>query len=306
MQGSRMRSRTASAILVMMVLALAACGPEVKNATTTAGPAEEPGVLATVGSIAIRQSDLDHHLRENHGGRDDEATRREARDELIRRAQHAQAALDADLDQDPVVRAEFGRVLTNRYREKFLAPRLKEIAAQPVPESRLSELYQANESRFRANEKRQVAVLWLNPNGDPEQTRQYLEKLRSAREWVFSNDLKDRPEQGFSVLGVDHSEHQASRYKGGIVGWLESTGGPDPWSKAVAEIAFSLQQPGEVSQVITRPEGLFLVRYMAQQPAVIRPLESVARELEQSEKQRLRQELESDFQKTLDQKHPPR
>ncbi len=286
-------------------LALAACSPEAKKETTSAGPASEPGVLATVGSIYIRQSDIDHHLKEHYGGRADEATRRKALEELTQRAQHAQAALDAKLDQDPTVRAEFARILTNIHREKVLAPQLKAIAEQSIPESRLRELYQANESRFRANEKRQVAVLWLNPGGDPERTGQYRAKLESAREWVSANDLKDHPEQGFSVLSVDHSEHQASRYKGGVIGWLESTGGIDPWTKAVAEIAFSLEQPGEVSQVVARPEGLFLIRCMAKQPAILRPFESVSRELEQAEKQRLCEEAEADFQKSLDQKYLP-
>jgi hypothetical protein len=59
------------------------------------------------------------------------------------------------------VRAELARSLSNSYREKFLTPRLKEIATQPIPEPRLRELYQEDESRFRVNEKRQVAVLRL-------------------------------------------------------------------------------------------------------------------------------------------------
>jgi hypothetical protein len=107
-------------------------------------------------------------------------------------------------------------------------------------------------------------VLWLNPNGDPARGKQYEEKLTAAREWFFkSGELKDHPAEGFSVLSVDHSEHAASRYKGGVVGWLEREGGMDAWSKAVAEIAFSLKEPGEVSAVTARPEGVFLVRYMA-------------------------------------------
>jgi hypothetical protein len=296
-----MKSSASRHLLPLLFLAIASCGQGTKKETKVP---DEPGVLLSVGSIFIYQKDLDQQLKENHGGRTDEETRRKALEELTLRAQHVQAALDADLDNDPAVRAEIARVLTNSYREKILAPQLREIAAQPIAESRLRELYQANESRFRSNEKRQVAVLWLNPNGDAERTEQYLAKLNSAREWVTTNDLKDQPELGFSVLGVDHSEHQASRYKGGIVGWLESAGGMDPWTKAVAEIVFSLQQPGEVSQVISRPEGMFLVRYMDRKPATLRPFESVARELEQSEKQRLRQELEAGFQRTLDEKHP--
>ncbi|RFC52795.1 MAG: PPIC-type PPIASE domain-containing protein [Verrucomicrobia bacterium] len=296
-----MNTRTLRVFLTLIVPALAACGPKTKTETRTP---EKPSALVTVGSISIDQQDLDHHLQEKHGGRSDEQTRRIALEELTLRAQQNQAALDADLDKDPAVRAEMARVLATQYREKLLAPQLRELASQPITEARLRELYQENEPRFRSNEKRQIAVLWLNPNNDAERTAQYLEKLNYARTWATTADLKDQPGQGFSVLSVDHSEHQASRYKGGIVGWLESTGSMDQWTKAVAEIAFSLTEPGEVSQVISRPEGMFLVRYMDRKPAILRPLESVTRELEQSEKQRLRQELEAGFRRTLDEKYP--
>lgn len=296
-----MKARASTTLAVALVVALTACGPKTKTETQ---PPETSGTLVIVGSISIDQHDLDHHLQESHAGRSDEQTRRKALEELTLRAQHTQAALDADLHNDPAVRAEIARIPTNAYRQEFLAPELKELATQPIPEARLRELYQENESRFRSNEKRQVAVLWLNPNADPERTALCLEELNSAREWAATTDLKDQPGQGFSVLSVDHSEHQASRYKGGIVGWLESTGGMDKWTKAVAEIAFSLTEAGEVSQVITRPEGLFLVRYLAQQPAVLHPFESVAGELEQREKQRLRKKLESEFQDTLNANHP--
>lgn len=43
-------------------------------------------MLLSVGSISIDQNDLDHHLKENHGGRTAEETRRKALEELTLRA----------------------------------------------------------------------------------------------------------------------------------------------------------------------------------------------------------------------------
>jgi len=288
-----------SSILRLSALALltlvAACnrnGPDHKVMTA----AHDEGALFRVGSITVYESDLKRELEERHAAPNDKEAKTKALDELVTRAQFAEAALAAKLDRDPAVRAQMAHALAARYKEQNLLPRLKELSA-PIPESRLRELYHAAEGRFRSGEKRQVAVLWLNPNGDPERTRQYQEKLTAAREW-FSNhgDLKDHPDQGFSVLSVDYSEHAASRYKGGIVGWLEREGGMDAWSKAVAEIVFSLKEPGEVSAVITRSEGVFLVRYMALKPAVLRPFEAVSDELERAERQRLRAAAEAEFE----------
>ena len=298
------RSRPIKYLAVLAVLgALAACNS--KTATETAKPApHEQGEVLRVGSLVVYQTDLDQQLQQQHAGRSDDATRKKALEQLAARAQFAQAALDAGLDRDPLVRAEIANILASRLRETTLNPRLKELTAA-VPQARLRELYQTGEANFRSNEKRQVAVLWLNPNGDPDRAGKYEEKLATARDWLFKNgDLKDHPEQGFAVLSVDYSEHPGSRFKGGVVGWLERQGGMDAWSKALAEIAFSLKEPGDVSTVITRPEGVFLVRFMALKPAVLRPFEAVSGELERAERQRLRETALTEFDGAIKAKYP--
>jgi hypothetical protein len=276
-----------------------------KSADHESTPASrEEGALFRVGSIVVYEADLNRELAEKHAAPGDKAARTKALDELVTRAQIAEAALAANLDRDPDVRAQMARALATRFKEQNLLPRLKELSV-PIPEPRLRELYKANEDRFRSGEKRQVAVLWLNPNGSPERGKQYEEKLAAAREWILkSGDLKDHPDQGFSVLSVDHSEHAASRYKGGVIGWLEREGGMDPWSKAVAEIVFSLKEPGEISPVMTRSEGVFLVRYIALKPAVLRPFEAVSGELERAERQRLRASAEVELESSIKAKHP--
>lgn len=299
---SHRSSLRAWAGLVLFVF-VAACS---RKGTDHKAPLEgrEPGALFRVGSIVVYETDLNRELEEKRAAPNDKAARAKALDELVTRAQFAEAALAAKLDRDPAVRAQMGRALATRLKEQNLFPRLKEMSAA-IPESRLRELYQAGESRFRSGEKRQAAVLWLNPNGNPEREKQYREKLTAAREWLLNNgDLKDHPDQGFSVLSVDHSEHAASRYKGGVVGWLEREGGMDAWSKAVAEIVFSLKEPGEISAIIARSEGVFLVRYMALKPAVLRPFEAVSGELERAERLRLRAAAEADFESGIKARHP--
>ena len=293
------------ALPAVLALALGMASCTKKPAPASAAPPAGDGQLLRVGSIVVTQADLEQHLKDQHAGSKDEAARKQALEELVSRAQLAQAALDEGLDRDPVVRAEIARVLGSRLKEKVLFPRIKDLKA-PVPEARLRELYTAGQARFRSNEKRQAAVLWLNPNGDPQRQRQYQEKLAAARDWLLKDEaIKDHPELGFSVLGADYSEHQASRYKGGVIGWLERDGNQDPWTKAVAEMAYLLKEPGEVSEVVTRPEGVFLIRYMAQAPAVLRPFESVRGELEQLEHTRLRESLEVSFKDEIRAKHPP-
>jgi hypothetical protein len=293
--------------LLVLSAVLTACGPKQKEEASPAAATAEAGVLLGIGSITVTQADLDHELKEKHSGRADDAARAEALAALTHRARMVQAALDAKLQHDPAVRAEIARVLANSLKEKELNPRLKSAAAAEIPEARLRDLYTANQAQYSSNEKRQVAVLWLDPANNPDREKQYIEKLTAARQWFLENeDLKSDPSQGFSTLAIDHSEHQASRYQNGIVGWMESAGGLDVWSKAVAGILFSLSQPGAVSEVITRAEGVFLVRYMANQPAILRPFELVAPELARSEQLRQQKAVELDFNSSLEKKYSVR
>jgi len=282
---------------------LGGCSPEVTQSPSGASPQVET-VWLQVGTIEVRESDLLHHLDLIHSGRRDPVARQKALEELGRSAQLVQAALESEFAEDPVVRSEVARVLGNRVKEKLLHPELKRLSSA-VPEQRLRELYDANKTRYQANEKRQLAVLWLDPGKDPQRSTQYQERLAAARSWFFENaELSAQPDKGFAELAIDYSEHQASRFSGGVVGWLEQSGGMDAWTRAVADIGFALESPGEVSEVMTRPEGLFLVRFMAQTPAVTRPFESVATELQQLEVKRLKEQAEADFWANLAAKHP--
>lgn len=289
----------------MMVLGLMSCEQKKESEVASPPSSSADPALFTVGSMTISQSDLDLYLQEHHEGRKDPATQKLALTQLAERAQLAQAAKDDGLEQDPAVRAEVARVLSTRFKEKHLQQEIKAIGSQEIPDQVLKEIYQKNESTFMAPEKRQVAVLWLNPNRNPEREKQYVEKLTTARAWLMNNPaVKDHPEQGFSVLSIDNSDHVASRYKGGVVGWLSAAGGFDAFSNAVAKIAFTLKEEGAVSDVLVRPEGVFLVRFMKSQPSTQRTFESVKSEIKQAEQQRLRALAEKNFKESIAKKHP--
>lgn len=292
-------------LAVALVLTLVACDQKKESEVLAPISTSSDAALFSVGSLEVFQSDLDHYLQERHEGRNDASTQKIALAELVERAQYAQAAKDSNLENDPIVRAEFARILATRYKEKSLHPQVKAIADQEISEKRLKEIYQQNLDRFASPEKRQVAVLWLNPNRNPERQKQYVEKLNSARKWFSENpSVKDDPDQGFSVLSVDHSEHAASRYKGGVVGWLQAAGGFDAFSKAVADIAFGIEHDGAVSDVVVRDEGVFLVRLMKRQVGSHRSFESVKTELKHAEQQRLRAVAEKNFKETVEKMHP--
>ena len=185
-------------VLALLFLSASCAREQAPEPPPPAEPKED--ALARVGSLTIYQTDLDHHLAEKYSGRTDVQTREVALRDLVRRARFAQAGLDAGLARDPVVRAEMARLLEARLREQQLYPRIKALA--DIPEARLREIYEEEGARFQSPEKRQVAVLWLNPGRDPTRKQTYVDKLTQAREWLLNDDdLAHHPRERVFDLG---------------------------------------------------------------------------------------------------------
>jgi peptidyl-prolyl cis-trans isomerase D len=257
-----------------------------------------------VGQLRVRVADLDHELRERGASAQSEVIRRQELQKLGQRAQLAAAALDAGLLEDSAIRVELARLLASRYQELNWTPQLRAIQG-PLPAAELRALYESNVERYQSPEKRRVAVLWLNPGADERRRAAYAKRLSEALAWYQGQgELQKNPNEGFSVLSVDHSEHQASRFKGGMLGWLSKQGNSEAWQRAVAEIAFSLPQVGAVSGVVSRPEGVFLVRLVGLEPAVQKPFEQVAPELERQALEQRRRELQKKLSDELSRRYP--
>lgn len=261
--------------------------------------------LLKVGELTVRASDLDWELNDRGISAQSEVIRSQELKRLGQRAQLAAAAIDAGLLQDSAIRVEVARLLASRYQELRWNPQFKAIAG-PLPQEELRALYQANAARYQSPELRRAAVLWLNPGADERRREAYVGRLKEARQWYQGQaELKKNPAEGFSVLGVDYSEHQASRFKGGVLGWMarENAAG-DAFTRAVAEIAFALKQEGEVSEVISRPEGVFMVRLVGIKAALQKPFEEVAAELERQALAERKAKLQEQLSRELTSQYP--
>jgi hypothetical protein len=132
----------------------------------------------------------------------------------------------------------------------------------------------------------------------------YEDKMTQARDWFFNeSDLAEQIDKGFSVLAVDYSEHTPTRFKEGVLGWLDANNGGSDWNRAVTKITFALKETGEVSPVTIEPEGVFLVRLMAIQPAKKQSFEEVRSSLAREEQTRLRKQLEDEFYQGIENRY---
>jgi parvulin-like peptidyl-prolyl isomerase len=94
-----------------------------------------------------------------------------------------------------------------------------------------------------------------------------------------------------------HSEDQASRYRGGDIGWLNSeTPGVDP--RLVATLA-GVEKPGDLAPLISTPRGLVIARLLEKKEAGFKAL-AEARETIRYQLSRLKtQQAEAGLQASI-------
>ncbi len=268
------------------------------------GPAAAgPGtaVLASVGGPVITEADFRKRWGQHPPKADTAEARQKVLDELVTRAALVDAARRSGLDRDPEVAEEIGRLLITRLRQQRLQPRLEALR---VDDDEIRSVYETHrQTRFTEPERVRVAVLWFDTRGEAPLVERFRPRLESVRARVLSQADAFPVAEGFGALAMTQSEHRVSRQRGGDLGWiaLDDAGAASrsAWDLAVRDAARSLKAPGDLSDVVATPEGVFLVRLTGRRPAAALPLADVRGRIERELMREKRQRLEAEFERTI-------
>lgn len=228
---------------------------------------------------------------------DTPALREQVLEQLIQRSALAAAARQEGLDQDPTVQQEIDLLLARRLRTARLQPRLKAIQ---ITDTSVKEAYEKDrDTRFTEPAAVRTAVLWFNTRGQPPLEERHRLRLDAVRTRLLADPAWIPASNGFGTLSVTNSEHRVTRFNGGDTGWIRPGASTDAWRSEVARIAATLQKPGDLSEVVAGPEGLFLVRLIDRREAAVKPLESVRSEIEKTLLAARRREVEETFDREI-------
>jgi hypothetical protein len=186
-------------------------------------------------------------------------------------------AYQMGLEKDPDVVRSYYNLLIGKLKKRELDPRLENIK---VTEPEILSHYERHRDRFTRPARIRLAFLMMgmHPTMSEEKKRKIRERMAEARDKA----LKTSNSHGFGSLAIDYSEHQATRYKGGDIGWIEE-GRRYRWDPEIIEAGFSLKKRGAISDTIETDTGLYLVKVMDRRASEIIPLEKV--------KERIRHQL---------------
>lgn len=267
-----------------MACLLSGCGRQ-------SGVGAGPEGVAIVGGRAVPAWKLEQQLRRT-GPRGVALDPQRAVAELIEREQLVARALRLELDRDPSVQRAWETALIAKLKERELEPALRAAGGEGPPGSPKAE-------RRTSGATEQVRLAMLRLEAGPKAGADKMRRLEKRLEEAKSRAATLPPgTAGFGPLTLEYSDDDATRARGGDLGWLEADGSKYHLDPQVLAAGFALQRPGEVSPIVHGESGLYLMRLMDRRRIETEPEadEALARHREHLVRQ---QAVEAEFLDTI-------
>ncbi|MBN1673320.1 MAG: peptidyl-prolyl cis-trans isomerase [Kiritimatiellae bacterium] len=259
--------------------AMALCLLPASCARRARGPARDDDVLAQVGQGQITARDLKEAMR-RRGGADPSvfaarAVKERLLEELIRLEVLAETARRQGYADQPQVRYKIRQLLVASLEEDLLTAT---PAEDRVTDNDIAAYYQSQLDRFRIPESIRVGSIKIRiPEVVSEPKRAELaDKAKRVRDAVTSDN---EPAKAFTRLAAQHSDDQATRYKGGDAGWMGREEAAAKWGRPAADALFALASPGDVPPVLETRDAFYVFRLTGKRPADVLPLDKVRENL---------------------------
>jgi peptidyl-prolyl cis-trans isomerase C len=179
------------------------------------------------------------------------------------------------LDQDPKMLEEFHTILVNT-----VIRNAKERGSElPVSDLEVMKYYEDHRSEFQVPEGRRVSQVFLQAEkGSPERTKRASEARKIAAE-VKAADPK--VVVAFPGAVQKYSEDAGSKRRGGDLGDTALTHDQieKQYGREVADAAFALAQPGEVSGLVESQHGFHVLKLLQIRPGLNQALDQVKEEI---------------------------
>ncbi len=287
-QGEGYRASIRRGTLCLILALVGGCGrpdgPSIPKTASGFSGADATSVVARVEGDGIAVDAFQKALSRRGPG-----TKKEALlEEMIRERALVAKAKAAGYDRDPEVVAAFERMIASRFEEEQLA----KGAATQISDAEIEEAYHRDLARYSTPAAARAGVIFfaVSSKATPEARAEMKERAE-----VVLTEAGRLDATGYARLVQQHSEDQATRYKGGDTGWLirRDELRESHWEPAVLDAVSSLARPGEIAPLVTTERGFYIVRLLDLTAASVQPLEQVKEGIRYQLTQRRQQQLKA-------------
>jgi parvulin-like peptidyl-prolyl isomerase len=270
-------------------LLVSSCGKRDRTPAIAAEPfagVEVTNVVAKVNGVPINLQTFHQALTRANARLNKDATL----EELIRHETLVAQAKAASYDRDPEMVAAFERMIASRFQEQELAKRTRE--AIQIAEADIEAAYSRDLDKYTTAASVRAGVIFLaaNPRATPEKQGE----LKQRAEEILAR-ARGIDATGYLQLTQQHSEDQATRYRGGDTGWLKQNDLESRWEPEVLQALFNLNNVGDIAPLISTSRGFYVVRLADTRPATVRALAEVKDGIRYQLTQARQQQQQKDF-----------
>lgn len=234
---------------------------------------EEAKVVARIGDNVYTTEDFQRWMALNPKDRqlavaDDDQKKASMLNQIITNMVVADVARKQEFDRRPDIDEKMKHVingfLTLEYLERVVTARVS------VSEEEIYTYYEENLDKFTTQGQVRARLILIKADEDMDETAKQ-EALNKAE------DILHRLRNGsdFAALAKEYSEDQASRNRGGYLGWF----GRGRISPEFEAAAFGLQ-PGETSEIVETGRGYNLIKVEERKQTTVKSLEEVRQKIE--------------------------
>lgn len=294
-------AKTAALALLGMFAAGGACGwLGARMVHAPAGQAAPAQWVARIGDQYISVDAFVDEMKRRGGDRpgqfQDMEQKRRLLDDLVYRAALVAAAERTGLTVQPDVRLAVDQVISNRYVQSTLRDAQREVS---VTDDEVAKYYAEHATDYTVPARKRAAMLKISvaANAGDAAWVDATQRMQAARTKAAGLDARV---PHFGPLAIEVSDDDATRYRGGVIGWIaEGSSARYSHDRAVLDAVRELENPGDLSPVLRGADGVYLVRLVESEPRQSRTLEQLAAGIRQRLMQDRLQAAETQFRQQL-------
>lgn len=226
----------------------------------------------------------------------DDEQKRALLDEMLLQRALVDAAKREGLDREAETRRSIEQLLVNQYLRRTLRPEQDKVQ---VDDAQIQAWFDDHADDYTIPARRRVAMLRMGVAKDADAAAWSKAEARAQEARSKAAALgSDVPH--FGTLAREYSDDQATRYRGGVIGWL-TEGRAEQYRQdpALLEAAYALKTPGELSPVLRGTDAVYVARLVETQPAQPRALDQLRGGIQQRLTQERYQAIEAEFRRRM-------